>query len=573
LSIGGNWRKRPGSLERLGDIDRRTFVKLSGAGAAALVFGAGPFTEKAIAQPGFPDYPFKLGVASGEPLPDGVVLWTRLAPDPLNGGGMPDKKVPVQWQVAKDERFSQVVREGSTFARPELAHSVHVEVGGLQPAAEYYYRFRAGSELSPVGRTKTAPAFGASVAQMRFAFASCQMYEHGYWTAYRRMSEEDLDLVVHLGDYIYEHGPNQYVAPGGNVRTHSGPEVWSIFDYRNRHAQYRTDEDLQAAHAAFPWVVTWDDHEVDNNYADEIPERNQSVEAFIRRRSAAYQAYYEHMPLRRASVPQGPDMLLYRRLAFGNLAEFNVLDTRQYRSDQAAGDGRDRPNPEQADPSRTITGDEQERWLFDGLAGSDATWNVLAQQVFFAQRDFDTDEGRLYSMDAWDGYLGSRDRVMRFFEERNVANPVVLTGDVHNNWAANLKSNFDDESSRTLGAEFIGTSISSGGDGADTSSNQEAVVEENPHIEFFNGQRGYVRCTLTPEEWRADYRILPYVKQPGAPVYTRASFVVEAGNPGLRTADENQVPSQAPALIETDAERIRGQQEAAEKEQRRRNER
>lgn len=168
---------------------------------------------------------------------------------------------------------------------------------------------------------------------MSFAFASCQQYEHGYFTAYRRMSEEDLDLVVHLGDYIYEYGPNEYVAPGGNVRAHVGPEITTLPGYRRRHAQYRTDEDLQAAHAAFPWVVTWDDHEVENNYADEIPERNQSVAAFIRRRAAACQAYYEHMPLRRASIPQGPDMLLYRRISYGNLAEFNVLDTRQYRDD------------------------------------------------------------------------------------------------------------------------------------------------------------------------------------------------------------------------------------------------
>jgi len=549
----------------MGEIDRRTFVKLGGASAAALIFGFGPFTEKTWAEPRFSDYPFKLGVASGDPLPDDVVLWTRLAPDPLNGGGMPERKVPVQWQVATDEAFANVVREGATFARPELAHSVHVEVGGLQPAAEYFYRFRAGPELSPVGRTKTAPAFGANVAGMSFAFVSCQQYEHGYFTAYRRMAEqENLDLVVHLGDYIYEYGPNQYRAPGGNVRTHVGPEIVSLFDYRRRHAQYRTDEDLQAAHAAFPWTVTWDDHEVENNYADEIPERGQSVEAFILRRAAAYQAYYEHLPLRRTSVPQGPDMQLYRRLTYGNLAEFNVLDTRQYRDDQAAGDGTDPPNPEQQDPSRTITGDEQEQWLLSGLAASGATWNVLAQQVFFAQRDFDTGDGQRLSMDAWDGYVGSRDRVTNFMRERSVRNPVVLTGDVHNNWACDLKANYADQSSKTVGVEFVGTSITSGGDGADTSPNQEAVVAENPHIKFFNGQRGYVRCRLTPEEWRADYRVLPFVKQPGAPIYTRASFVVEAGNPGLQPTVEQapQGTRVSATAIESDAERIRSQEEA-----------
>lgn len=554
----------------MGEIDRRTFVKLGGASAAALIFGFGPFTSRTWAEPRFSDNPFKLGIASGDPLPDGVVLWTRLAPDPLNGGGMPDKRVPVQWQVATDEAFANIVREGTRFAQPELAHSVHVEVDGLSPASEYFYRFRAGSELSPVGRTKTAPAFGASVAGMSFAFVSCQQYEHGYFTAYRHMSEEELDLVVHLGDYIYEYGPNEYVAPGGNVRTHVGPEIVSLFDYRRRHAQYRTDADLQAAHAAFPWVVTWDDHEVENNYADEVPEagsQTPTTEAFLRRRAAAYQAYYEHMPLRRSSVPSGPDMQLYRRLTYGNLAGFNVLDTRQYRDDQAAGDGTDPPNPGSLDPDRTLTGEAQEQWLLNGLAASGATWNVLAQQVFFAQRDFDTGDGQRFSMDAWDGYVGSRNRISNFIQESDVRNTVVLTGDVHNNWACDLKANYDDQSSETLGVEFVGTSVTSGGDGADTSPGQEAVVAENPHIKFFNGQRGYVRCRLTPEEWRADYRVLPFVKQPGAPIYTRASFAVEAGNPGLQPAAEQapQGVKVSSAAIESDPERIKGQQEADSK--------
>jgi alkaline phosphatase D len=256
------------------------------------------------------------------------------------------------------------------------------------------------------------------------------------------------------------------------------------------------------------------------------------------------------MPLRRTSVTTGPDMLLYRRIAYGSLAEFNMLDTRQYRDDQASGDGRDLPNSEQQDPSRTITGEAQERWLLDGLAASEATWNVLAQQVFFARRDFDTSDGELYAMDSIEG--------------RGVRNPVVLTGDVHNNWACDLKADFYDQSSATLGVEFVGTSVTSGGDGADTSLSQKAVVLENPHIKFFNGQRGYVRCTLTPEEWRADYRVLPFVKQPGAPVYTRATFAVEAGNPGLQLATEQapQGTRVSSALVESDAERIRAQEKA-----------
>ena len=569
MTIRGNWeQQRVERVSRMGEIDRRRFVALTGASAAALIFGYGPSTEKVWARPAFSGYPFKLGVASGDPEPDGVVLWTRLAPEPLadNGfGGMPkDRAVEVRWEVATDESFRRKVRGGKTLARPRLGHSVHVEVGGLLPDREYFYRFRAGDTTSPVGRTKTTPAAGASPAEMSFAFVSCQQYEHGYFTAYRRLAEEDLDLVVHLGDYIYEYAPNEYRAPGGNVRVHEGGEITTLAAYRRRHAQYRSDRDLRAAHAAFPFVVTWDDHEVENNYADEIPESGQSPEAFLRRRAAAYQAYYENMPLRRRSVPQGPDMLLYRRLAYGDLAEFNVLDTRQYRDDQAADDGTDPPNPEQQDPSRTLTGEEQERWLLDGLAASGATWNVLAQQVFFAQRDFQIGAGQLFSMDAWDGYVGSRDRISNFILEGDVPNPVVLTGDVHNNWACDLKADYDDQTSETIGVEFVGTSVTSGGDGADTSAGQQATVAENPHIKFFNGQRGYVRCTLTPETWRTDYRVVPYVSQPGAPVYTRASFVTQAGTPGLVPVEENPVQGtrESATAIESDVERAAAQREA-----------
>ncbi len=348
------------------------------------------------------------------------------------------------------------------------------------------------------------------------------------------------------------------------MRVHEGGETTTLAAYRRRHAQYRSDRDIRAAHAACPWLVTWDDHEVENNYADAVPETGVSPESFLRRRAAAYQAYYENMPLRRRSVPRGPDMQLYRRVTYGNLAEFSVLDTRQYRDDQAAGDGTDPPNPESLDPNRTLTGAEQERWLLSGLAASGSTWNVMAQQVFFAQRDFDTGPGQRFSMDAWDGYVGSRDRISNFILENDVPNPVVLTGDVHNNWACDLKADYDDQASETFGVEFVATSITSGGDGADTSPGQEAVVAANPHIKFFNGQRGYVLCTLTPEECRADYRVLPYVSQPGAPAYTRASFVTEAGVPGLQPAGTNPVRGVrvSEAAIESEVERVEAQEEA-----------
>ncbi|CAA9440043.1 MAG: Phosphodiesterase/alkaline phosphatase D [uncultured Rubrobacteraceae bacterium] len=516
-------------------MDRRTFVKLTGLSAAALVFGTEPFARNVPNQHRFSDYPFSLGVASGDPAPDGVVLWTRLAPDPLNGGGLPDREIPVRWQVASDENFRQIVRHGTGLARSELAHSMHVEVGGLEPAREYFYRFMAGPEQSTTGRTKTAPAAGASVSGLTFAFASCQQYEHGYFTAYRRMSEEDLDLVVHLGDYIYEYGPGEDDAPDGNVRAHDR-RVSTLQDFRDRYALYRMDEDLQAAHAAFPWIVTPDDHEVENNYADEFPETGPASPDFVQRRAAAYQAYYEHMPLRRSSMPRGPEMPVYRRLTYGDLLEFNVLDTRQYRDDQASGDGRRTPGPESRDPNRTLMGAKQERWLLDGLAASNARWNILAQQVFFAQYDNQGGDGRQFEMDAWDGYAPCRDRIVDFVSERDVENLVVLTGNVHGNWANEILADFDDPDSPSVGVELVGTSITSGGDGSDVWPGADTVMAENPHVKFSNNQRGYARCRLTPDAWQTDYRVLPFVKEPGAPIATRASYMVENGYPRLQAA-------------------------------------
>lgn len=566
MSINGNWERREaGSFERLGEIDRRKFITLSGAGAAAVIFGVGPLTQETIAQPRFSGNPFSLGVASGDPAPDGIVLWTRLAPEPeAPDSGMTQKRVPVRWEVSEDENFRRVIQKGKTFAQPELGHSVHVEVEGLSANSEYFYRFRVGGDTSPVGRTKTLPALGSPVGEMSFAFASCQQYEHGFFTAYRRMAEEDLDLVFHLGDYIYEYGPNEYRAPGGNVRRHNTPEIVSLSDYRVRHALYRSDEDLQAAHAAFPWVVTWDDHEVENNYADEIPELGQSPQAFLQRRAAAYQAYYENMPLRSASVPRGPNLQLYRRITYGNLATFNVLDTRQYRDDQANGDEfGSAPSAETRDPNRTLTGREQEQWLLDGLAGSGAGWNVLAQQVFFSKLDFDPTEAVGINPDAWDGYSAQRNRLVDFFGQRGVSNPVVLTGDVHANWANNILSDFSDPESRVTGSEFVATSITSGGDGSDKRADTDQTLEENPHIEFFNDQRGYVRCTLTPRTWTADYRVVPYVSQPGAEVFTRASFAVRSGEPGLIQTADNGIPVAQRQSAEVESSRPEAQRRAA----------
>ncbi|MEV4140970.1 alkaline phosphatase D family protein [Dactylosporangium sp. NPDC049742] len=508
-------------------LHRRTFLGLTGAaGAGAAAAVAGFSAAPAWADPRLADNPFTLGVASGDPLPDGVVLWTRLAPDPVavDGlGGMPRRVVPVNWQVAEDERFHNVVRAGAEHATPELGHSVHVEVTGLRPGREYYYRFRVGKHLSPIGRTRTAPAYGADRRQLAFAFVSCQNLPTGHFTAYRHLADEDLDLVLHLGDYIYE-GP----AAGTLGRPHlPAAEIFSLADYRIRHAQYKTDPDLQLAHARFPWAVTWDDHEVENNYAGDVSEDpTQSPESFRQRRAFAYQAYYEHLPLRRANIPQGSDMRLYRRLTYGNLAQFNILDGRQYRSDQVPA--------EMDDPSRTMLGATQEKWLLDGLSASTARWNVLGNQTVIAQADRDPGPGKKLPDDNWNGYAAARQRLFDGVVERGVRNMVVVTGDAHCSMVADLKQNFDDQSSRTVGVEFLGTSITSGGDGSDMDTRGTEWLASNPHMKFYNARRGYVRCLLTHDQMRTDYRIVPFVTQSGAPVSTRASFVVENGRPGAQ---------------------------------------
>lgn len=483
-------------------------------------------------RPPLGDNPFTLGVASGDPDETGVVLWTRLAPKPLAGGGMPHDAIAVGWEVADDENFKNIVKQGESIALPQLAHSVHVEVDGLQPGRWYWYRFHVGSETSPVGHTRTMPARTELPDALRLAFASCQHWEAGLYTAYEHMAKSDLDLVLHLGDYIYE-GDGR---PGG-VRQHVGAEIVSLADYRNRHAQYKTDALLQAMHQRCPWIVTWDDHELENNYANDIAqEKNVDRNEFLKRRAAAYQAYYEHMPLRHAALPSGPHMKLYRRLRYGRLAEFNVLDTRQYRSDQPNGDGAKELKDGVFDPSATMLGDKQEGWLCRGLIQSPCRWNVLAQQVMMARVDLGPGPLSLYSMDQWSGYDAARRRLLDFIATRQVANPIVLTGDIHSNWCNNLLVDFNDKQAAPVAAEFVGTSISSGGDKAPTPLFRDAMLSENPFVKFQNAQRGYVQCTITPAEWRSDYQVVEYVTRPGAPLVTKASFVVENGQPGVQKA-------------------------------------
>ena len=510
---------------------RRTVLK--GAVVLAVLPVVG-FTTERRRSPILAD-PFTLGVASGEPTPDGAVIWTRLAPSPLADdglGGMPARAVDIEWEVADDERFTRVVQRGITTAAAEMAHSVHIELTGLRPGADYFYRFRAGGTVSPAGRTRTAPGPG-SLAPLTMCFASCSNYEQGWFTAYRRLAEEHPDLVVHLRDYQYEYPAGKPTAQSGNVREHVGPETVTLANYRQRYAQYKTDPDLQAAHAAAPWLAVFDDHELTDNWADEVPSEPQP--AFLDRRAAALQAYYENMPLRRSSTPRGIDMQLYRRVRWGDLATFHMLDTRQYRDDQACGDEIRTDCVERFDPARTLTGTEQERWLLNGFQQSKARWDVLGQQVFFSQVDLTPGPGRGINPDGWDGYTTNRDRIVAGLVDSPVRNAVVLTGDVHSHWAAEVRERFDDPSSAVVATELVTTSISSGGDGSDSRDEITAVLPENPHIRYFNNRRGYVRTRITPDELRVDFRVVPFVSGPDAPVHTGASFVVPDGEPALHS--------------------------------------
>lgn len=484
-------------------------------------------------RPRFADDPFTLGVASGDPTPTGAVIWTRLAPRPFEPeGGMPGIRPIVNWEVAEDDAFTKVVQRGRATAAPELAYSIHVDVTGLASDRWYFYRFASGDGRSPVGRLRTTPADGA-LTPLRFGVASCQNYEQGLFTALQHLAEERLDLVTHLGDYIYE-----YAAREGAIRRHHGFEIRTVEDYRRRYSQYKLDPALQAAHAMCPWVVTWDDHEVDNNYAAAIGEnRMESEEQMLARRAAGYQAWWEHQPVRVPRARSWADLDIRRSVAWGDLARFWVLDTRQYRDDQACGDGTVRvPCGEWADTARTVLGRQQEDWLAAGLGGSQARWQVLAQQIMVAPFDERVGPETAMHMDSWGGYPAARDRLLGTIAERAPNRTVVLTGDIHSNWVNELHAGFDRPDRPVVAAEFVGTSIASGGDGSDGWNSVPPAMGENPHLKWHTARRGYVVCTVGERDWRADYREVPFVTRPGAPVRTASSWRVEHGRSGIQRA-------------------------------------
>lgn len=460
-----------------------------------------------------------------------MVLWTRIAPDPLNGGGMSEYDLPVDWMVATDPHFAHVVRQGTVIASAEWAHSLHVEVDGLQADRWYWYRFIVAGVASPVGRTRTLPVPGAAAARLRIAVASCQHFEQGWFCAYRHMLDDDLDFIVHLGDYIYEG------SWGAQVRRHETPRgALTLDDYRNRHACYKRDADLAAAHAAYPWLLTWDDHDVANDYAGLVPNDDEAPVDFAMRRAAAYRAYYEHMPLR---VQHRPDaqggMSMHSRVDFGDLVRFNLLDDRQYRSPHACAERGEmvRDCAQRLAPAQTMLGAEQEDWLAGGLSDSPVRWNVLAQQTLIAPFEYRAADGG-YDVwtDGWDGYAGARARLLRFVDAAQVQNVIALGGDMHAFYVTDLKTDFADPDTPPIATEFVGTSITS------NDVDFAAVVRDlphNPHIRFFDSRwRGYLYCEITPELWRTDLRIVNDVAISISGGRTLASFHVEDGRPGAQ---------------------------------------
>ena len=476
--------------------------------------------------------PFSLGVASGYPTVDGVALWTRLAPRPLEGGGMDPQPVAARWEVAEDEAFRRIVRSGTATAAPEHAHSVHVEVDGLAPARVYHYRFHCGDATSGVGRTRTAPEPGRGDERLRLALANCQQYEQGWFVAHRHLAAEEVDLVAFVGDYIYESSWGRE-----HVRKHGTAEPATLADYRDRYALYKSDPDLQKSHAAAPWVAIWDDHEVDNDYAGD---RSEELDpGFAQRRAAAYKAFVEHMPMRRSVLAAGGAIHIHQRLDWGGLAKLHLLDGRQFKSPQAC------PKPyrgggnvvgaectQRLDPALSMLGAGQERWLDSGFADSRAHWNLVVQPTLFVPATRIARNGApVHWTDGWDGYPAARGRLLDSIVKRRPANPVFLGGDVHGAYRANVHARPAEPESPVVAIEFVATSITSQ---MTNFAQTEGQMRANPHIRYANGTtRGYELLEIGRTGLEARLRGVATVKQPESAISTIATARVEAGKPGL----------------------------------------
>ncbi len=498
-------------------------------------------TAASTAPPTVTTDPFTLGVASGDPLADSVILWTRLLPD----DAMPDDDIDVAWEVSSDASFADIVASGTAPAVAALAHSVHVDVGGLESATEYFYRFRLGDFETEPARTRTFAAAGTMPERFTFAFSSCQNWEQGYYAAYRDLTDQGpIDAFIFLGDYIYEYESGGYADERSRV-TGQDFETVTLDQYRQRYALYKSDPLLRQAHASTPWVITWDDHEVENDYAGASSENDEDQAEFLARRADAYQAWYEHMPVR-LDPPTGPDYQIYRSLAHGDLLRFHVLDTRQYRSDQqraepfveALGDAVQVRDDVALSPEQTMLGAGQRAWLIDGVAASSAIWDVLAQQVFmFGGNAVQGGDPPVVVVDTWDGYAGERRELLDSIAPA-VDNLVVLTGDFHSAAVADLRSDPFDLTLPIVGTEFMASSISSSffDDDETVETLVAGALQTNPQIKFFDARRGYTLCEVTPTSWRSTYRAVADQFDENSTVETASTWEITAGIPGATPA-------------------------------------
>ncbi|WP_328772293.1 alkaline phosphatase D family protein [Streptomyces sp. NBC_00286] len=504
---------------------RRTVVKAAAATAAL----AGPLAAAIPARAAAEAPAFLHGVASGDPLPDGVLLWTRVTPTPeaVPGSGLgPD--VEVSWTVALDKAFMNVVAKGSTTASAAADHTVKADIRGLKPATDYWFRFSSGATDSPAARTRTAPATDAAVPGMRFGVVSCANWEAGHFSAYRHLAARgDLDAWLHLGDYIYEYGTGEYGTRGTVVRPHApAHEILTLADYRTRHGRYKTDPDLQSLHQAAPVIAIWDDHELANDaWSGGAENHTEGAEGtYAARQAAAKQAYFEWMPVRPAV-----EGTTYRRLRFGKLADLSLLDLRSFRSQQVTvGNGG------VDDPNRTLTGRAQLDWLKAGLRASDTTWRLVGNSVMIAPFAIGSlsaeilkplakllglpQEGLALNTDQWDGYTDDRRELLAHLRNNAIRNTVFLTGDIHMAWANDVPVNAGTYPlSASAATEFVVTSVTSDNlddlvkvpEGTISAVAAPVIRAANRHVHWVDTDRhGYGVLDLTAERAQMDYYVL-----------------------------------------------------------------